>query len=149
VGDQIGSAPAQDPTYLAFLRASGASDAELKAGIAAKQAALLATYRAELPTYADQLRRQLGSDETSALDRGVYNSGMEPSVEATDKATNANDVNKLTVGLQNNQTDLEQQLSQGLAKSQESRAEAGLTARSNVATNSAAATTPNAPPPVA
>ncbi len=108
----------------------------MQAQIAAKQDAILATYRAELPTYADQLKRNLGSIEGDFQNRGLYESGGRLAGEAQERVTNANEVNKLTTGLQNNQIDLEHQLMSGIASENEKQAEQGLVARTNVALSS-------------
>lgn len=141
IGNTVGGPPAQDPSYLAFLRASGASEDELRATIASKQDALNATMRAELPTFADQLRRQQGATEMGAQDRGMFQSGGRLAEEAQNTVTNTNDVNKLYTSTQNSQNDLENQLLTGLASQRQQQADQGLAARDSVATNSAGANT--------
>lgn len=143
----IGNGPMQDPQYLAFLRASGQTEAEAYATALAKQASIDRTLQVELPTYQLNLQKQLRDIGNSYLDRGTFQSGQRLYDQAFAQQQTQADVNKLYNTASTGTEDTQRALATALAQEQEKQAEQGLTARVNVAENSAAAQTPYAKAP--
>lgn len=66
---------AQDPTYLAFMRGAGYSEAEVLAELARKQGALTRQVDRARPRFADELRQTETNVKDDFQSRGLYGSG--------------------------------------------------------------------------
>jgi hypothetical protein len=147
--DIIGQGPTQDPQYLAYLRASGATEAELRATTLAKQDAIDRALQQQLPTFQQQLQKTLGDTGQVFAGNGTFNSGGRLYQQTQDTINNSQQVTKAQQDAMNQKSDLEEQLAAGVAKEREAQAEQGLTARSNVALASNAAVNGSATAPTA
>lgn len=137
----IGNGPMQDPQYLAFLRASGQTEAEARAAAQAKQDEIDRALQAELPTYKLQLEKNLRDIGNNYLQNGTFQSGQRLYDQSFATAQNQAEVNKVEQNSMNQKSQVEEDLARSLAQEREKQAEQGLAARGNVALGGAAANT--------
>lgn len=85
---QVDPIAAQDPSYLAFMRGAGYSEAEVLAELARKQGALSRQLERAAPRFADELRQAGTQVEQDFTNRGLYRSGarMTDQVDAENAA---------------------------------------------------------------
>lgn len=135
----IGNGPLQDPQTAAFYRASGQTEAEAYATALSKQAAIDRALQLQLPDYQLQLQKQLRDIGNSYLDKGTFNSGQRLYDQAFAQQQNQVQVNKAYNDASTQTADTQSALATALAQEQEKQAEQGLTGRTAVALDSAAA----------
>lgn len=145
----MGVEPEQDPTYLAFQRALGFDDNDLRSVVAQRKLALARRWQYMLPELtARHTANERGIDE-NYLSRGASSSGHRAVDQGDELARHS-----LALGAGQNDyatgiTDLDSELARSLATNQRKLAEEGLAARSRLALDVANATPTTAPAPMA
>lgn len=141
--------PEQDPTYLAFQRALGFDDNDLRSVVAQRKLALARRWQYMLPQLTAQHTSNERGIDNNYLSRGASTSGHRAMDQGDELARHA-----LAIGAGQNDyatglTDLDADLARSLATNQRKLAEEGLAARSRLAMDVAAATPTTAPAPLA
>lgn len=128
--DQV--SPAEDPAYLAFLRAQGYSEQQARADANRRTGVLDRQLAMQLPQYADQQR--LGQEQVAgnAESNGVLNSGKT----LVDQQQVATDVGRQQNAFETNISDQKDNiisdLTRQIADARRASAEQALTSRANV-----------------
>lgn len=135
----MGVGPAQDPQYLAFLRASGFDDEQARAEIAARQAEIQAQKVLKRNAFAQQLMSARGQVQDEFQDRGMYGSGARLQADTRAIAETGQRQAEYEQGLGRESAGLDRDLVSTLARSARERAEEGLLARDRVAIGNARA----------
>lgn len=124
--------PSQSPTYLAFLRGAGLSEAQMRASVARQRAGLQSQLEAQRPIWAQNLEQSLGRVLTNAAGRGTVRSGNR--LKNQDLAQQ--DVQRQQAAFEGNiasqQAGLQDTLQEKLLDLGRQRSEAGLSATQDV-----------------
>lgn len=131
--------PENDPQYLAFLRAQGYSEADLRAQVALQKSTIQRNLANELPVIQENQRQAVEAIGKDYLGRGFWGGGEQQRDTAY---TNANFGQQILAkrGTAADQTaGLDTELARKLAQGQQSLAEEQLAARKRIALNTTAA----------
>ncbi len=124
--------PAQDPQFLAFLRASGAEEADLANMAAMKKSQLSVNQGLRMPEYDQELRdgqRRISDDHAA---RGVYGSGAMASRQNEQAGDVQHKVQKDRIQTQGDADSIDMTLAQQISAIRRKQAEQTLTSTQNV-----------------
>ena len=129
--------PEEDPQFLAFQRAQGVQENELRAAIAMKRARLQSDLANRMPLLNEQKLRTLEGIDNESMSRGTYRSGSR--LVAADRASSDVERQRADAIQQARQgtADLEGDLARQIAESRRRGSEAELGARQNLALDAA------------
>jgi hypothetical protein len=137
MGLQVDPIAAQDPSYLAFMRGAGYSEAEVMAELARKQGGLQRQLERSAPRFADQLRQAGTGVARDFQNRGLYSSGgrMVQQTDAENEVRRAQQ--DFNFGIRDQQGDLTSQAMRDIASQRQQAADMMLTSRQTAAINAA------------
>lgn len=124
---------AQDPSYLAFMRGAGYSEADVLAELARKKGQLDRQLARSAPRFADQLRQATTGVQQQYSNNGLYRSGARMGAQVD--ARNAVQQNQLDFnsGISDQEADLHANAIRQIAQNRQQAAEQALNARQNIA----------------
>lgn len=131
--------PEEDPQFLAFQRALGVQENELRASIAMQRSRLQSDLANRMPEFDRQKAEGLEDVQNSYLDRGTFRSGMR--LQDQDRTANAVERQRANAVQQTRQgvADLEGGLARQIAENRRRQAEEAINTRQRLALEGARA----------
>ena len=129
-----GIEPEQDPQFLAFQRALGVDEADLRASIAMRRSALQRRVANQLPQIQQNTADTVNQIGLSAEARGVYAGGNRANNQAKAIQQGALQEQGVQAGGQEEIAGLESELARQIAANRRTTAEQGIEARQRLAT---------------
>lgn len=129
--------PEEDPQFLAFQRALGVQENELRASIAMKRARLQSDLANRMPDFDESKRRTIQGIGESYLDRGTFRSGMR--LQDQDNAASGVESQRTAAITQTRQAeaDLNSDLARIVAENRRRMAEEGVNTRQRLSLEAA------------
>lgn len=136
-GLQMDPVAAQDPSYLAFMRGAGYSEAEVVANLARKKGQLSRQLDRSAPRFADELRQAEQGVQQDFTNRGLYRSGarMVGQVDAGNRVRR--EEQEFRTGIMEQQSDLTAAAMEQIAAGRRGAADQALIGRQQAALNAA------------
>lgn len=130
-----GIEPEMDPSFLAFQRALGVEEAELRASIAMRRSAVQRRIANQLPQVREATQRSVRDVGLSAEARGVFRGGNRAQDQADEIRQGALQEQNIIQGGQEEIASLEAELAQQIAANRRRQSEAELEARQRLGTS--------------
>lgn len=142
VGGVAAHNPEEDPQFLAFERAQGYSEGELKANIAMKRSRLAEDYQNQMPIMAENNRNAMNNITSRSELNGTGNSGGTAAARLAQATSYGRDQSTSQLDLNRGNQDLSSDLLRQMAQNRMNTAEEGLAARSRLTSAAASASVP-------
>lgn len=137
MGLQVDPIAAQDPSYLAFMRGAGYSEAEVMAELARKQGSLQRTLERSAPRFQDELRQAGTAVQNDFTNRGLYRSGARMVGQVDAENNIRRQEQEFRFGIADQKGDMTSAAMRDIAAGRQQAADAALTARQTAAINAA------------
>lgn len=129
--------PAEDPAFLAFLRAAGAEEGELGAEVNYRTSQLRRQERRRLPVFAHQIEAGQEAIANDYEDRGFFGSGARQVAQFRQRRDVMQDQGEFQADIGDKISDLNYNAALGVAKARRGVADEGLLARNRIAVEGA------------